>query len=344
MKSWMGYAASAALLAAGAVPAEAQVLVPMRDAPVVVREAPDGMRASDLEWSGRYDGGPDGRVYARPHDGYAEGVLPPREVNAILREAGYSPLGAPQQRGPVYTVAAVDRRGEDGRMVVDARTGRILRFTPAYRMGERMTDEVAPRRGPETPELPQYRRPPFEAGTQASVPMDAAPRAVAPPPKVASRSSAVPLPKAPPARAVATPAGAVAVDKTAVTRPIAGKPAEPSAVPAPVQQSGVQQPDGRQAPVQQPAAQPPAVQQSAVQQPAVSETKPATAAGTPTTAPGVAAPAAPEAAPAATPASAPAAVPAASAAPAAPTPGAAPTEADAKPAEPSKPAVVPGVE
>jgi hypothetical protein len=67
--------------------------------------------------------------------GYGPSLLPPEEVYTVLRENGFSPLGIPRQRGMVYTIAAVDRRGTDGRLVIDARTGRILRFMPADRMG-----------------------------------------------------------------------------------------------------------------------------------------------------------------------------------------------------------------
>jgi hypothetical protein len=67
--------------------------------------------------------------------GYGPSLLPPEEVYTVLRENGFSPLGIPRQRGLVYTIAVVDRRGADGRLVIDARTGQILRFMPADRMG-----------------------------------------------------------------------------------------------------------------------------------------------------------------------------------------------------------------
>ena len=66
---------------------------------------------------------------------YGPALLPPQEVYTVLRENGFSPLGVPQQRGFVYTIAVIDRGGEDGRLVIDARNGRIVRFMPAYRMG-----------------------------------------------------------------------------------------------------------------------------------------------------------------------------------------------------------------
>src|ERR1700687_457873 len=101
-----------------------------------------------------------GRPYAAmPPDStplrYAPTVLPPREVYSVVRESGYAPLGAPQQRGLVYTIAVIDPNGDDGRLVIDARDGRIIRFMPAYRMG----DEGALSYGPPgpLPPVPVYR-------------------------------------------------------------------------------------------------------------------------------------------------------------------------------------------
>ena len=75
-----------------------------------------------------------------PYGGYGGGYGPPLmplpEVYAVLRDNGFSPLGAPFQRGMTYVIAAMDRGGEDGRLVIDARTGRIIRFVPASRWGE----------------------------------------------------------------------------------------------------------------------------------------------------------------------------------------------------------------
>ena len=58
-------------------------------------------------------------------------LLPPPEVYTVVRENGFSPLGIPQQRGFFYTIAVIDRGGDDGRLVIDARNGRIVRFVPA---------------------------------------------------------------------------------------------------------------------------------------------------------------------------------------------------------------------
>ena len=82
-----------------------------------------------------YDGGGGYGGYG-PGPGYAPAALvPPHEVYNIIRQAGFSPLGIPQQRGFVYTIAVIDRGGEDGSLVIDARSGRILRFMPAWQHG-----------------------------------------------------------------------------------------------------------------------------------------------------------------------------------------------------------------
>ncbi|CAL79880.1 conserved hypothetical protein; putative signal peptide [Bradyrhizobium sp. ORS 278] len=81
----------------------------------------------------RQDGYRDG--YQQDY-GYAPAFLPVHEVYAVLRDNGFSPLGAPRQRGNVYIVAVLDREGEDGKLVIDARSGRIIRFVPAFQWGE----------------------------------------------------------------------------------------------------------------------------------------------------------------------------------------------------------------
>lgn len=231
MKIFVGSMMSAAVLMAGA--AHGQALPPLHsDVPVVVR-------ASDV--GGPYAVpayGPPPRVYDEPlpsraygvlRNGYAMAVLPLREVYAIVRGAGFSLLGMPQQRGDIYTVAAVDQNGEDGRLLIDARSGQIIRFLPAYGLREGPRAEVFIRDEPVAgPELPQYRRPPFAATEPA-----------APGTRLASRTPTVPMPKKQPVRAVAAPAKPVAA---AVAKPVAVAPAAAPAAAAPVQQSAVTEP------------------------------------------------------------------------------------------------------
>jgi hypothetical protein len=128
-------------------------------------------------------------------------LLPSTEVYAVLRENGFSPLGIPRLRGSVYTIAVIDRRGEDGRLVIDARDGRVLRFMPA-----RDAYGMAP--GYEQPAVAPYR--PQSALPPPTMVRSGPPRPPAPIPHVASRT--VPLPKAAPPREA----------------PVAAKPAEPA--------------------------------------------------------------------------------------------------------------------
>src|ERR1700761_6556324 len=86
-----------------------------------------------------------GRVYVPPPPygtgpaeygpAYGAPLLPPTEIYAVLRDNGFSPLGAPRLRGLFYSISAIDRRGEDGRLVIDGRDGRIVRFVPAEHFG-----------------------------------------------------------------------------------------------------------------------------------------------------------------------------------------------------------------
>lgn len=127
---------------------------------------------------------PDVVVPAYP--AYGPVLLPLREIYAILRETGFVPLGVPRQRGFFYVIAAADRYGEQGRLVIDARTGRIIRFVPAYGAGDiygaAPVPHGVPGRAPVVGELSEPPRPP------ASLP------------KMASRSPAVPIPRAAPPR------------------------------------------------------------------------------------------------------------------------------------------------
>ncbi|MBR1132312.1 hypothetical protein [Bradyrhizobium iriomotense] len=167
-----------------------------------------------------------GYGYGYEERGPAPALLPSTEVYAVLRDNGFSPLGIPRLRGSVYTIAVIDRRGDDGRLVIDARDGRIIRFMPAadaYGMAPPYGEHAVAPYGPQSA-LP----PPT---TIRSGP----PRPPASIPHVARRT--VPLPKAAPPRGEA-PVAAV-------------KPAEPA------QQAQTQAPQAQPAqaqPAQQTAA------------------------------------------------------------------------------------------
>jgi len=147
--------------------------------------------------------------------GYGPRLLPPIEVYTVVREAGFSPLGIPQQRGLVYTISVIDRGGDDGKLVIDARTGRIVRFMPADRMGDNFNDDLNITYGAPGPMPP--------VSTIRGVP-----RPPRPVPHVATRT--VPMPKASPL--AAKPAPEPAQQSAAVVKP-AEAPAAPPPAAAP---------------------------------------------------------------------------------------------------------------
>jgi hypothetical protein len=140
------------------------------------------------------------RGYA-PDYSYAPALLPTHEVYAILRENGFSPLGIPRQRGYTYVIAVLDRGGEDGRLIIDGRNGRIIRFVPASQWGQAY-DRMRYEPGPAGPG-PAPSRNPAGALPPPTV-IKASPQAPAAVPPVANRSAAVPAPK--PAPMAARPA------------------------------------------------------------------------------------------------------------------------------------------
>jgi hypothetical protein len=209
MKLFTGWVMSAGLVFTAAA-ANAQVLAPYETGRYAI--------VSDI--GGPYAAmPPDAPV---PRYGYGPTLLPPQEVYTVVRESGFSPLGVPQQRGLVYTIAVIDRGGDDGRLVIDARTGRILRFMLAYRMGDNLNEDMTVTYGP-VGSLPSVR------------PVRGGPRPPGSIPHLASRTPSVPLPKAPPPHSG---------DAT----PLAAKPAA-----EPVQQSAAVQAKPAEAPVVPPA-------------------------------------------------------------------------------------------
>jgi hypothetical protein len=75
--------------------------------------------------------------------GYAVGV-PPYEVVAIVRSVGLEPLTRPFRNGPAYVLRAVDPAGQEVRVIVDARVGRIMRVVPLMGPGPRYGFAPAP--------------------------------------------------------------------------------------------------------------------------------------------------------------------------------------------------------
>jgi hypothetical protein len=207
MKLFTGWVISAGLVvAAGA--ANAQVL-----APYEVGRQPYRV-VSDI-------GGPYAAMPREvPVPGYGPRLLPPEEVYTVLRDSGFSPLGIPRRRGLVYTISVIDRGGDDGRLVIDARTGRILRFLPASRMGDQFDDALTTTYG-----LPAPPPPP------AMVRGEPRPQHAAP--KVASRTPAVPVPRPAPRAGEARPLAAT-TPAVRPAQPAAVQPAQQSVAAAPV--------------------------------------------------------------------------------------------------------------
>ena len=222
MKLCSGWVMSAGLVLA-ATSANAQIVVPDEGA------RPLYSAVSDV-------GGPYAAMPPQAPGYYGPHLLPAPEVYTVLRDNGFSPLGAPQQRGLFYTIAVLDRGGGEGRLVIDARDGRIVRYARGY-----PNADVAVAYGPaDAPPVSAVRGPPRPP---ASVP------------HVASRTPTVPLPKAMPQRPDEPATAAKTPDKA--PDKAASEPAKPSE-PAP--QSVAQA---------KPAATPPATP------PAVIEAKPA---------------------------------------------------------------------
>ena len=163
---------------------------------------------------------PDGPGYYGPgYDGPR--LLPSTEVYTVLRENGFSPLGIPRQRGFFYAIAVMDRRGNDGRLVIDGRDGRIVRFVPAYRTGYNYDDGAQPHFGPAPGYAPAGPLPPMNSSLRGG------PRPPAAVPQVASRTPLVPLPKSSPPRAIEPPvATAPAAAPPSQSMAMQAKPAE----------------------------------------------------------------------------------------------------------------------
>lgn len=195
MHAWAAVAAMLALPAAASTPAMAQVMAPFE-----IDAAPPARLDKAVDLGGTYA--------AIPPDE----ILPPSAIKASLRAAGYAPVGMPRQQGTLYRVGAIAADGEEGRLLVDGRSGKILRFIPAsadYGLLQRP--------------VPRFR----EAG-----PIPRPPRSI---PQLASRTTA-PLPLERPVAAPAAPPpapAARAADPVVAAKPAPTPPPAPEAKPAP---------------------------------------------------------------------------------------------------------------
>jgi hypothetical protein len=195
-----------------------------------------------------------------PDDGYVPDVLSPREVADMARDAGFEPLGVPYQRGLVYTLSALNPDGDDGRLVVDARSGRILRFMPAWQMGDAMETVTVASYG-RIQGLPRFieRNPPRP------------PRSVG---RVASRTPTTPLPRPSPQQSTKGPSPATASNAATAVAPM--KDTSRPATDAAKTESGKTEPAKVEAAPKQEAAVT-QTKPTAAQAPAPTEAKPAPA-------------------------------------------------------------------
>jgi hypothetical protein len=185
-----------------------------------------------------------GRGGPPPDHAPLDGALPSYEVAAILRSGGFLPLGGPIRRGNFYVVAAAHPSGDEGRVVIDVFSGRIVRFVPGsvIRASRGGDDMVLVYQGPTFPPPDGARPmppPPPAIAARSGSPLFPATRGVAPRPpgsvpNVASRtpSSGPATPKPRPQVAPAKPDSAQAPP---VPAPVETKPAaaSPPLVPKP---------------------------------------------------------------------------------------------------------------
>jgi hypothetical protein len=203
---------------------------------------------------------------ARPAAPQAGGALPPAEIVASVRSAGFDPLSRPLQRGAVYMLFAVDRYFMDVRLTVDARSGRVLaatrlagashggpgyegrlapyeRLSPGYEPAP-IPPAAVPLQGPRRPPIEgrDGRRAPAERAG-ASDPAELARRSATPSPAPLPRARpddvvsgdvkepASPVPVQPDARATARPEPAPAPPTMVPIAPLEAAPRQPTMVP-----------------------------------------------------------------------------------------------------------------
>jgi hypothetical protein len=173
-----------------------------------------------------------------PEAEFAPELLSPREIAAIARARGFAPLGIPRQRGMFYTLAAINPDGDDGRLVVDGRTGRLVRFMPAWRMGAAMEDETVASYGP------VQGLPPLAEGR--------APRPPRPVPQLASRTPTTPLPRPSPQQSTKGPSPAAAAKAATPVAPVKDA-SKPTTDAAPKQETATAQDKPAASPAPPPA-------------------------------------------------------------------------------------------
>lgn len=157
------------------------------------------------------------REFLQPAQFQGGDLLPPYEVNTILRSMGMSPLHRPFWRHGRYVVRALDNAGREMRVTVDARSGQVLGLQPVasgdygprrdygarqdYGPGYDRRPDLAPRWGNAAP--PSYSPQPQDDDNDMAEEDDA--RLGALPPADPPRVITAPRSAAPTPRAAATP-------------------------------------------------------------------------------------------------------------------------------------------
>jgi hypothetical protein len=54
------------------------------------------------------------------------GRIPPQHVEAMVRSMGYQPVAEPRTRGPLWVTHAIDRDGQQVRVLIDSFSGRVI--------------------------------------------------------------------------------------------------------------------------------------------------------------------------------------------------------------------------
>jgi len=60
-----------------------------------------------------------------PAQGY-DGRIPPQQIEAMVRGMGFHPVADPRMRGPLWVTHAVDRDGQQVRVLIDSYSGRMI--------------------------------------------------------------------------------------------------------------------------------------------------------------------------------------------------------------------------
>lgn len=161
------------------------------------------------------------------NEGFA---LPPPAVARMLHATGYTLLGQINRRGWVYTVSVINPRGDDGRAIIDARTGAVIRFIPAMAVNARLDEQLGTLYGPLGP--------PVARDITGAIPPKPAARVAKRDtmPKLADRMPVSSQPTAPPVQPkteAAKPETAKTTASASVTTGIApaSQPAEQQAAP-----------------------------------------------------------------------------------------------------------------